>query len=104
MPPCTDVTLPPIPCTNVSSAVRSLCVGIGQLFEASCADLASVPFLTDVITSIGLTNDRRGKWLYGEAAKYMINATGDKYMMGLVGGLWQDPLQLAPALAAIAKK
>jgi len=101
---CSDSARPAtVDCTRYiqhDSVVAHLCAGVVRIQSARCAELSEVAFLQSVIEHVGLTKDKRAEWLYGSAAQFMIKSTGSdkRYMRG---GLWQEPLQLAPALAAI---
>ena len=88
-------------CSGAKGASAGLCRGAQSLLRASCDELRSVPFLAGVVERVGLVPDRRGSWLYGNASRFMLTSiTGAG---GSRVGLWQDPLQIASALAHVAR-
>lgn len=107
---CSDV--PPTrlpPCDHVSS----LCRGVAELSSASCAQLANVSYVADLVRRIGLYNDPRGSRLYGAEAQHqskrMRKGAVPEWQKGAkhrtaegtyenYEGIWQDPVQLASAL------
>ena len=95
-PPCKCRAADTSSCSAVSTR---LCVGLAMIFNASCEQLGSVPFMVSVVTQIGLVPDSRGPQLYGKYLPAMLNGR----VYGGRVGLWQNPEQLAAALVYVAR-
>ena len=97
---CSDANRETFTCAIGLGAASSLCAGAARLHDAPCKALRNSSFLLEIILSIGLTPDARGSWLYGNASRYQVSASG--FGANRVG-LWQEPLQLSAALAHLAR-
>ena len=113
---CTDAPptqQPPTrqPCGSLD--VTSLCRGVAELSSASCAQLANVSYVADLVRRIGLYRDPRGARLYGAEAQHQSSRRQEgavpEWQKGAehrtkggtyenYEGIWQDPVQLASAL------
>ena len=101
MADCSDANRQSFVCGGmILGAAHALCLGVARIHDAPCAALRDSRFLLDVILSIGLTPDARGSWLYGNASRFMVSASG--FGANRVG-LWQEPLQISAALAHLAR-
>jgi hypothetical protein len=78
--------------------ISTLHEGLRQIQLASCDMLRSHEFMQSAIEHIGLKHDARGKALYGNASRHMLERPSP-WSPQL--GLWQDPSQLAAALVQL---
>ena len=88
--------------SKVHGAAGGLCAGLVRIQRATCAELASHSFMMSVVEQIGLTPDSRGKQLYGNSSKAIVEVHG-KAARGKVG-LWQSPAQIAAALIYVGSR